>query len=99
MGIAVPHRDGACPEAVAVIIFTLSLRMVMVSILSVAAIPLGMGITINITGSLVILLKGGTLKGIGGGHSVRFAVSRRIVEIGGAGILFLFGTVLFLAQL
>jgi nickel/cobalt exporter len=97
--IAVPAGVIPCPGAVAVILFALSMHMFGVSVLSVVAISIGMGITISVTGVLVILAKRGTVKVLAGGDTHRDSVVRRIVEIGGAGVLFLFGLVLFLAQL
>ena len=97
--IAVPAGVIPCPGAVAVILFALSLHMLGVSVLSVVSISLGMGITISVTGALVILAKRGAVKVMAGGDMHRDSAVRRVVEIGGAGILFLFGLVLFLAQL
>jgi nickel/cobalt transporter (NicO) family protein len=99
VGIAVPAGVIPCPGAVAVILFALSLHMVGVSVLSVVFISIGMGVTISVTGAIVILAKRGAVKVLAGGHEERESLLRRIVEIGGAGILFLFGLVLFLAQL
>lgn len=97
--IAVPAGVIPCPGAVAVILFALSLHMLGVSVLSVVSISIGMGITISATGALVILAKRGAVKVMAGGDTHRDSVVRRIVEIGGAGILFLFGLAFFLAQL
>ena len=99
LGIAVPAGVIPCPGAVAVILFALSLHMLGVSVLSVVSISLGMGVTISVTGAIVILAKRGVVRALAGGHEERGSVLRRIIEIGGAGILFLFGLVLFLAQL
>ena len=99
VGIAIPAGVIPCPGAVAVILFALSLHMVGVSVLSVVFISLGMGVTISVTGAIVILAKRGVVRALAGGHEERDSLLRRIVEIGGAGILFLFGLVLFLAQL
>jgi len=99
VGIAVPAGIIPCPGAVAIILFALSLHMLLVSVLSVIAISVGMGVTISITGALVILAKRGALKAFGAGHEERGLRFRRVVEIGGAGLLFLFGVVFFLAQL
>jgi nickel/cobalt transporter (NicO) family protein len=99
IGIAVPAGVIPCPGAVAVILFALSLHMLGVSILSVVSISVGMGVTISVTGAIVILAKRGVVRAVAGGHEERDSVLRRIIEIGGAGILFLFGAVLFLAQL
>jgi nickel/cobalt transporter (NicO) family protein len=99
IGIAVPAGAIPCPGAVAVILFALSLHMLAVSVLSVVSISLGMGVTISVTGALVILAKRGMVRAIAGGRQGRDSTLRRVIEIGGAGILFLFGVVLFLAQL
>jgi ABC-type nickel/cobalt efflux system permease component RcnA len=73
--------------------------MVGVSVLSVVFISIGMGVTISVTGAIVILAKREMVRALAGGHEERDSLLRKIVEIGGAGILFLFGLVLFLAQL
>ena len=99
VGIAVPAGAIPCPGAVAVILFALSLHMLGVSILSVVFISLGMGVTISVTGAIVILAKGGALKALAGGHGEKESVPRRIIEIAGAAILVLFGLTFFLAQL
>jgi ABC-type nickel/cobalt efflux system permease component RcnA len=99
LGIAVPAGVIPCPGAVAVILFALSLHMVGVSILAVSSISVGMGTTISLAGALVILVKRGTIRAVGGSREERSSVIRRVVEIGGAAILFLFGLAFFLAQL
>jgi len=58
-----------------------------------------MGTTISATGAIVILVKRGAIRAATRSHEERGATIRRIVEIAGAAILFLFGLVLFLAQL
>jgi ABC-type nickel/cobalt efflux system permease component RcnA len=99
VGIAVPAGVIPCPGAVAVILFALSLHMVGISVLSVVFISLGMGVTISVTGAIVILAKRGVVRALAGGHDERDSLLRRIVEICGAGILFLFGLVFLLAQI
>jgi len=99
LGIALPAGAIPCPGAVAVILFALSLHMLGVSVLAVISISIGMGVTISLTGALVILAKRGAVLALAGGHEERDSTLRRIIEIGGAGILFLFGLVFFLAQL
>jgi nickel/cobalt transporter (NicO) family protein len=99
LGIAVPAGAIPCPGAVAVILFALSLHMLAVSVLAVSSISLGMGTTIGATGALVILVKRGAIRAVAGAHEERDSKIRRIVEIAGAAILFLFGLILFLAQL
>ncbi len=99
LGIALPAGVIPCPGAVAVVLFALSLHMLAVSILAVSSISLGMGTTISATGAVVILVKRGAIKAVAGAHEKRDAKIRRIIEIAGAAILFLFGLVFFLAQL
>ena len=99
VGIAVPAGVIPCPGAVAVTLFALSLNMLAVSVLSVVSISVGMGITISVTGAIVILAKQGALKAAAGGREERGSRLRRVVEVGGAALLFLFGLVFFLAQL
>jgi len=99
VGIAVPAGVIPCPGAVAVTLFALSLNMLAVSILSVVSISVGMGITISVTGAIVILVKQGALRAASAGRPERDPRLRRVVEIGGAALLFLFGLVFFLAQM
>ncbi|MGA2761923.1 MAG: hypothetical protein ABSG17_01020 [Spirochaetia bacterium] len=100
LGIAVPAGVIPCPGAVAVVLFALSLHMLAVSILAVSSISVGMGTTISATGALVILVKRGAIRAVAGAHDKeRDSKIRRIVEILGAAILFLFGLVFFLAQI
>jgi ABC-type nickel/cobalt efflux system permease component RcnA len=82
-----------------VILLALSFNMLGVSVLSVVSISVGMGVTISLTGALVILAKRGAVLALAGEHGARNSTLRRIIEIGGAGILLLFGIVFFLAQL
>jgi nickel/cobalt exporter len=97
VGIAVPAGAIPCPGAVAVTLFALSLHLLSVSILSVVSISLGMGATISATGIIVILAKQGMLK-VAAGRTERETVLRRIMEIGGAALLLLFGLAFLLAQ-
>ena len=100
LGIAVPAGVIPCPGAVAVVLFALSLHMLAVSILAVSSISVGMGTTIGATGPLVILVKRGAIRAVAGARDEeRDSKIRRIVEILGAAILFLFGLVFFLAQI
>jgi ABC-type nickel/cobalt efflux system permease component RcnA len=99
VGIAVPAGVIPCPGAVAVILFALSLHMLAVSVMAVSAISVGMGTTISATGAIVILVKRGAINAIAAGRERRDSVLRRVVEIGGAAVLFLFGLLFFLAQL
>ena len=99
LGIALPAGVIPCPGAVAVVLFALSLHMLAVSILAVSSISVGMGTTISATGAMVILVKKGAIKAVAGAHEERDAKVRKIIEIAGAAILFLFGLVFFFAQL
>jgi len=99
MGIALPAGVIPCPGAVAVVLFALSLHMLAVSILAVSSISIGMGTTISATGAIVILVKRGAIKAVAGAHEERDSKVRKIIEVAGAAILFLFGLVFFLAQL
>jgi ABC-type nickel/cobalt efflux system permease component RcnA len=58
-----------------------------------------MGTTISATGAVVILVKRGAIRAVAGAHEERDMLIRKVVEIAGAAILFLFGLVFFLAQL
>lgn len=99
-GIATASGLVPCPGASAVILLTLSLNMLWVSVLAVTMISLGMGITVSIFGILAILAKRGIVgtSALGGHHERRERIIRRVVEITGAAMLFLFGTLFFLAQ-
>jgi nickel/cobalt exporter len=99
LGIALPAGVIPCPGAVAVVLFALSLHMLAVSILAVSSISIGMGTTISATGAVVILVKRGAIRAVAGAREERDTRTRRIIEIAGAAILFLFGLVFFLAQL
>jgi len=99
IGIAVPAGVIPCPGAVAVILFALSLHMFALSVLAVSSISLGMGTTISATGAIVILAKRGAIRVAAGSRDERESRVRRIIEIAGAAVLFLFGLVFFLAQL
>jgi nickel/cobalt exporter len=98
LGIAVPAGVIPCPGAVAVILFALSLHMLSVSVLAVSLISVGMGTTIGVTGALVILVKRGAIRAVAGADEKRDSTVRRIIEIAGAAILFVFGLVFLLAQ-
>ena len=95
--IALPAGMIPCPGAIAVIVFALSLHMFWVSVISVAAMSVGMGITISVAALLVVLAKRGALRLFAGGGERQTTV-RRVVEIAGAAILFLFGSLLLIAQ-
>ncbi len=96
--IALPAGMIPCPGAIAVIVFALSLHMFWVSVISVAAMSVGMGITISVAALLVVMAKRGALRLFSGGGGEQQTVVRRVVEIAGAAALFLFGSVLLIAQ-
>ena len=98
LAIAVPAGVIPCPGAVAVILFALSLNMLAVSLLAVSSISIGMGTTIGATGAIVILAKRGALRAIAGHREEGGSLTRRVIEIGGAAVLFFFGLVFLLAQ-
>ena len=54
---------------------------------------------IGLTGVLVILIKNGALKVLVHGGTEENPIARRVIEIGGAALLFVFGLVFLLAQL
>jgi ABC-type nickel/cobalt efflux system permease component RcnA len=99
IAVAVPAGMIPCPGAVAVILFALSLNMLWVSVLSVVSMSIGMGLTISFTALIVVVAKRGVIGAFSGGKPRRSALVRRILETGGAAILFLFGLLFFLAQL
>jgi ABC-type nickel/cobalt efflux system permease component RcnA len=87
-----------CPGAVAVIIFALSLHMLWVSVLSVIAMSVGMGMTISFAALLVLLVKRGFLRLFAGHQDERETVVRKVVEIAGAAALVILGSLLFVSQ-
>jgi ABC-type nickel/cobalt efflux system permease component RcnA len=58
-----------------------------------------MGTTIGLTGAAVVLVKRGAIRVFAGAQKERDSKIRKIVEVSGAAVLFLFGLILFLAQL
>jgi nickel/cobalt exporter len=98
LGIAVPAGVIPCPGDVAVILFALSLNMPAVSILAVSSISIGIGTTIGVIGAMVILVKRGAIRAVAGADKKRDATIRRVIEIVGAAILFVFGLLFLLAQ-
>jgi ABC-type nickel/cobalt efflux system permease component RcnA len=99
IAVAVPAGMIPCPGAVAVILFALSLHMLWVSVLSVVSMSIGMGLTISLTALIVVLVKRGAIGALSSGRRPeRGALVRRILEAGGAAVLFLFGLLFFLAQ-
>lgn len=98
VGIALAAGAVPCPGASAIILVCLSLNAVSIGILAVAMISVGMGLTVSVIGMLAILAKRGIIKASAAGSGCGAAVARRVIEIGGAAILFLFGLAFFIAQ-
>lgn len=99
-GIALASGIVPCPGASAIILVCLSLNVMLAGVVAVAMISLGMGLTVSVIGALAILAKRGVLVATAAdrGTGRAGALVRRIVEIAGASVLFLFGLVLFIAQ-
>lgn len=108
-GIALASGLVPCPGASAIILLTLSLNMIVVSILSVSAISLGMGLTVSAIGSVTILAKRGVLgfaarrgsaveAGHEHNHEDRASLLRRVIELAGSALLFIVGLLFFIAQ-
>lgn len=97
-GVALASGIVPCPGASAVILLSLSLNMILVSVLAVTMISLGMGLTVSAIGALAILAKRGVIRQGGTGERPERRTLRRIVEITGSTVLFLFGLLFFLAQ-
>jgi ABC-type uncharacterized transport system, permease component len=97
-GIALAAGAVPCPGASAIILVCLSLNAMPVGILAVAMISIGMGLTVSAIGMLAILAKRGIIKATAAGSGRLAATARRIIEIAGAAILFLFGLAFFIAQ-
>jgi nickel/cobalt exporter len=98
VGIALASGVVPCPGASAIILLSLSLNIMVAGIVSVIMISLGMGVTVTVVGATAILAKRGVMKASTARRGGGFKVARRVVEIGGSTILFLFGLVFFIAQ-
>jgi ABC-type nickel/cobalt efflux system permease component RcnA len=97
-GIALASGVVPCPGASAIILVCLSLNVMLAGVVAVAMISAGMGVTVSVIGAIAILAKRGVLKASAAKGSSGSGLARRIVEITGSSILFLFGLVLFIAQ-
>ena len=99
LGIALASGVVPCPGASAIILLSLSLNIMVAGVVSVVMISFGMGLTVTVVGAAAILAKRGVMKVStarrGGGLG---KVMRRVVEIFGSTVLFLFGLVFFIAQ-
>lgn len=86
-----------CPGAAMILIFALSLDMVFHGLLAVAAMSVGMAITL----SLVALASMGARKGLGRStrrHHRTAAFLHTVLELGGYGLIMLFGLVMLLGM-
>jgi nickel/cobalt transporter (NicO) family protein len=97
-GIALASGVVPCPGASAVILVCLSLNVMLAGIVAVTMISLGMGVTVTVIGAVAILAKRGVLKVSSAGRDGGSSMARRVVEIAGAAVLFIFGLVFFVAQ-
>lgn len=97
-GIALASGIVPCPGASAIILVCLSLNVMLAGVVAVTLISLGMGVTVSVIGAVAILAKRGVLKASGSGRGGSSSLARRIVEIAGAAVLFVFGLVFFVAQ-
>lgn len=96
-GVAFASGIVPCPGASAIILVCLSLNVMLAGVVAVTMISLGMGITVTIVGAIAILAKEGVVKVSAKGRKGG-SLARRVVEIAGAGVLFVFGLVFFVAQ-
>jgi ABC-type nickel/cobalt efflux system permease component RcnA len=98
-GIALASGIVPCPGASAILLVGLSLNMMLAGVVSVVMISLGMGLTVSVVGAAAILAKRGVISlSSGSKRKGGPAVVRRVVEIAGSTILFVFGLVFFLGQ-
>jgi ABC-type nickel/cobalt efflux system permease component RcnA len=97
-GIALASGVVPCPGASAIILVCLSLNVMLAGVVAVVMISLGMGATVTVIGAVAILAKRGVLKASSAEREGRGSLARRIVEIAGAAILFVFGLAFFIAQ-
>jgi nickel/cobalt transporter (NicO) family protein len=97
-GIALASGVVPCPGASAIILVCLSLNVLLAGVVAVTMISLGMGMTVTVIGAVAILVKRGVLKASSAGREGGSSIARRVVEIAGAAVLFIFGLVFFVAQ-
>jgi len=97
-GVALASGVVPCPGASAIILVCLSLNVMLAGVVAVTLISLGMGLTVSVIGAMAILAKRGVLKMSAASHGDASSLARRIVEIAGAAVLFVFGLVFFIAQ-
>lgn len=98
LGIAIASGIVPCPGASAIILVCLSLNVLLAGVVAVTMISIGMGLTVSLIGAAAILVKRGVLKASSAGQKGGTSLARRIVEITGSAVLFLFGLVFFIAQ-
>jgi ABC-type nickel/cobalt efflux system permease component RcnA len=97
LGVAFASGIVPCPGASAIILVCLSLDVMLAGVVAVTMISLGMGITVTVIGAIAILAKEGVVKVSAKGRKGG-SLARRVVEIAGASVLFVFGLVFFIAQ-
>lgn len=97
-GIALASGVVPCPGASAILLVSLSLGAAAAGIVSVLMISLGMGLTVTVVGAIAILAKRGVLKASEARRSRASRIVRRVVEIGGAALLFLIGLAFLISQ-
>jgi ABC-type nickel/cobalt efflux system permease component RcnA len=97
-GIALASGIVPCPGASAIILVCLSLNVMLAGVVAVSMISIGMGMTVTVVGSVAILAKRGVLKASSANREGGSSIARRVVEIAGAAVLFVFGLVFFVAQ-
>jgi nickel/cobalt transporter (NicO) family protein len=97
-GIALASGIVPCPGASAILLVSLSLGVVAAGIAAVVMISVGMGITVTVIGAIAIFAKRGVIKASGSDSGRASRIVRRVVEIGGAALIFLLGLAFLLAQ-
>jgi ABC-type nickel/cobalt efflux system permease component RcnA len=97
-GIALTSGVVPCPGASAIILVCLSMNVMLAGVVAVTMISIGMGVTVSAIGAVAILVKRGVLKASSAKGGSGSRIARRIVEIAGSLILFVFGLVFFVAQ-
>ena len=98
VGLALASGMVPCPGASAILLVSLSLGAAAAGIVSVLMISVGMGLTVTVVGAIAILAKRGVLKASEARRGQASRIVRRVLEIGGAALLFLLGLVFLLAQ-
>jgi ABC-type nickel/cobalt efflux system permease component RcnA len=98
LGIAFASGVVPCPGASAILLVSLSMSVAIAGIISVIMISVGMGVTVTVVGAIAILAKRGVLKASAAKPGGASRIARRVLEIGGAALLFLLGLAFFVSQ-